>query len=88
MTTIAAAGRCRSETILRLKRGGEDSSVTPQDREHSQELGVHYLRRYFVLICFTGYLMAHEPTSGLSSFTEWMRSHGELQTMLMDIKLE
>lgn len=88
LPTPAPARRRRSETMLRLKRGGEDETVTAQDREHSQELGVHYLRRYFVLICFTGYLMAHEPTSGLSSFTEWMRSHGELQTMLTDIKLE
>lgn len=74
--------------MLRLKRGSQDAGVTTQDRLHSAELGIHYLRRYFVLICFSGFLMAHEPTSGLGSFAGWMKHHGELQTLLSAISFE
>lgn len=52
----------------------------------ARRLGLHYLKRYFLLICFRCFL--DQRDSATASFTEWMRKRPELHHMLKHITLD
>ncbi len=52
----------------------------------ARRLGLHYLKRYFLLICFRSFL--DQRTSATASFTDWVAKRPELHHMLKHISLE
>lgn len=67
----------------------------PHHREAAYERAIDYLKRYYMLICFTAYLHDRKEqhlTQGVQpwsqTFTEWMKKHPELYSLLDSIDLE
>lgn len=53
-----------------------------------RQLGVHYLKRYFLLVCFRAYLEQHDANSATCSFRDWMDERKELHHMCTNLQLE
>jgi len=71
------------EDIYQWKVKSEDDKLSDKARQAAFVRGVGYLKRYFYLIAFTAFIM-EERESGKTDgqFTEWMRNHQELYTLL------
>lgn len=64
-----------------------------RERHVAIRRGIQFLKRYAVLIVFQSYLaeiasLPNELSSPLSSFTEWMSKHGEIDRVLQGIDRE
>eukprot|EP01029_Cantina_marsupialis_P007753 TRINITY_DN1879_c1_g3_i2.p1 TRINITY_DN1879_c1_g3~~TRINITY_DN1879_c1_g3_i2.p1 ORF type:complete len:1139 (-),score=419.55 TRINITY_DN1879_c1_g3_i2:173-3589(-) len=88
--------KCRSEIVPNLKREGGDLSPTPassrpdqtKQRKMAHERGIHYLRRYFMLLVCCGYLMeSMHGSDNHRSFAEWVDKRTEFGSILDNITM-
>ena len=57
--------------------------------QHHLKTGIKYLKRYFFLLCFTAYVLEQKlETPFVESFTNWMKKHKELYSLLDNVTLK